>query len=344
MTGLDALLRVDAATLDTGLSAENARAGWAAAIEGARRVDLVGELPGRAPSAVVIVASANVFTAPIEWAWALSQRGVRVILKSARGLAAVGEAIAEAMPGVEARDWRGGDLGAEAAALQEADCAMVFGSRETVAAIRARSPVPVLGFGPRFGVATVRRMNQTNAAKIALDHALYDGRGCMSPAAVFVEDREGGGAPPVALFDALGAMDARLPVGRISAAEEVDRRALLLLGRAVGSGWAVGSWIVVELLAERFEPRGLPRVVVLHPGAPSAATIRPWRAELGTIAVQRGAERDTRREPGLVEAFGLEDLPPARVCPVGTMQRPPGDRALHDGVDVLAAIQAADRH
>ena len=98
MSPLDALAALDAAAFGTGLSPQNARACWAAALEGAQQVPLDRELQGEPPRCVTIVASANVFTAPIEWAWALSARGVRVILKSARGLAPVGEAVAAALP------------------------------------------------------------------------------------------------------------------------------------------------------------------------------------------------------------------------------------------------------
>lgn len=83
-------------------------------------------IQGEPPRCITLVASANVSTAPLEWAWALSVRGVKAVLKSA--LAAV-------IPGVEHHEWRGSRP--EQAAFAESD-------------------------------------------------ALYDGRGCMSPAAVFV--------------------------------------------------------------------------------------------------------------------------------------------------------------
>lgn len=334
MHPLDALARIDAATLGTALPPAHARAAWALAIEGARSVRTELELLGPAPRAVALVASANVFTAPIEWVWALSARGVRVVLKSARGLAAVGEALAAALPGVEARDWRGGDLDAEAAALAECDVAMVFGAAETIRQVRARSPVPVLGFGPRFGVALVEGVGADEAAGLARDHALYDGHGCMSPAAVFSAEAVELDRFAPALLEA----DERLPPGEFTPAEAAGRRAFAMLARIEGRVMEVGSWVVAVLPAAHVRPRGLPRVITVHEGVAPAAAVAPWREELGTVALPGAPESDLRAEPALAEALGLQGLPPARVCAVGEMQCPPGGRRLHDGVSVLPAL------
>jgi hypothetical protein len=331
---LDRLADVDAAALGTGLPPAHARAVWTSAIDGARAVRLDRPLPGTAPRVVTIVASANVFTAPVEWCWALSQRGVRVLLKSARGLAPVGEALAAALPGVEARAWVGGDLDAEAAALGESDAAMVFGGADTLRAIRARSPVPVLGFGPRFGITCIPALDAALAPRLARDHALYDGRGCMSPAAVFVDEE-----PDLeVLRSALAEADERYPPGPLVATEASERRALAALARVEGRALHEGSWLVVALPPARFRPRGLPRVVIVHRGGDRAAAVAPWREELGTIALAGAREADVGERPDVADGLGLAGLPPARVCAVGEAQRPPGSRRLHDGVDVLAAL------
>ncbi len=331
---LDRLAAIDAATLGTGLPADHARAAWAIAIAAARTVDTARPLPGTAPSSALIIASANVFTAPIEWAWALSARGVRVVLKSATGLAAVGDAVASSLPGVEAEDWLGGDIDAESAAMSGAEVALLFGSAETIAAVSSRARIPVFGFGPRFGVALVDRLDAEVATGLARDHALYDGRGCMSPAGVFV--REAADLTP--LLDALRVADARWPPGDRDPSESVARRTLVLLGRALGRTHEVGSWLVVELPASHFRPRGLPRVVTIHPATDIQTAIAPWRGELGTIALARAVEGDLGDNPVLAAQLGLVGLPSARVCEVGEMQRPPGSRRLHDGVDVLARL------
>ena len=322
MSPLDRLARLDAAQFGTGLSAENARAGWAAAVLCAAQVGLDRTIQGEPPRCITIVASANVFTAPLEWAWALSARGVMVILKSARHLSAVGEAIALAMPGVEHREWRGGDLTAEATAFAESDAAMVFGSAETIAVITARSRVPVLGFGPRFGIARLATLGAREAKGLALDHALYDGRGCMSPAGVFVE----GAVDLEAMAGAMAEAQDAWPCGEVSPAEAVEMRALSLLARVEGRMLGGSDWLVVELPARHFRPRGLPRTVVVHPCDRSGVSmaLAPWGAQLGTVA-------------------GLGWPAALRECEVGEMQTPRGDRLTHDGVDVLAELWASVR-
>lgn len=340
MNGLDRLAELDAAPLSPTLSPANARACWAAAVDGARRVDLGRALPGPLPACVTIVASANVFTAPMEWVWALGSRGVRVILKSARGLTAVGEALAVALPNVEHRAWRGGDEAAEAAALAESDAALVFGSAATIDTIRARSPVPVLGFGPRFGLTWLDRGKEVAYAGIARDHALYDGRGCMSPAAVGVSPTADIDEVAHGIAEAMAAAEAELPIGEITPAEAAELRALALLGRVEGRVHSSRGWLVVTLPLPRLRPRALPRAVILHQTALGdlGAVIAPWRTELGTVALAEAAEGDLRGHPGMAATLGLTGLPPGRVCAIGEMQRPPGDRALHDGIDVLAAL------
>ena len=334
---LTRLAAVDAAGLGTGLSPAGARAAWAAAIEGAASADASRPLPGRAPHTVAIIASANVFTAPLEWAWALSQRGVRVILKSARGLAPVGETLATYLPGVEHHPWRGGDVEAEAAALRACDAALVFGSAETIATVRARAPVPVLGFGPRFGVAHVPTFTPALARAVGLDHALYDARGCMSPTAVATDDTSAAGQLVAAAMTELAET---LPRGEVSAAEAVQLRALTMLARATGQLWTGPDWIVVALPLAHARAYALPRAVVLHAATLGdlGAALGDFSGQLGTIALPGAPESDLRGHPGLIAALGLHGLPPARVCAVGEMQRPPGNRALHDGIDVLGAL------
>ncbi len=331
---LDRLTAVDAATLGTGLPPEHARAAWATAISCARTTDTRRSLAGTTPSRVLIVASANVFTAPIEWAWALSARGVSVVIKSATGLRAVGEAIALALPGVEAQSWVGGEVDAEATAMVGAEAVLVFGSTETIESIRSRARIPVFGFGPRFGVALVDRLDAETATGLAMDHALYDGRGCMSPAGVFVQEP----AELLPLLRALELADAQWPPGEPEASDSIERRTLTMLATAVGRAHRIRGWLVVELPAAHFRPRGLPRVVTIHPASDIQRAIAPWRDELGTIALTGASEGDVGDDPALVDRLDLAALPPARVCAVGEMQRPPGSRRLHDGLDVLARL------
>ena len=88
------------------------------------------------------------------------------------------------------------------------------------------------------------------------------------------------------------------------------------------------GWSVLELPAARFQPVTLPRVLVVHharDGAEVAAAVAPWRAELGTV----GTTDEAAAGRVLGTAHGL------RRCGIGEMQRPPGDRPEHDGIDVM---------
>jgi len=310
---IDALCRLDAAKWDTGLSPANARACWAGALstlgaEGRPRVDR-----GRAPRAVGLIASANVFTAPLEWLVQLAARGVPTLLKPARGQTGMAEAWAGCIPGMSVRPWRGGELDPEAEFLAEVDGVIAFGRRETLDAIGARVPpgVVYIPFGPRYGVSVVDEIG----ADTVLDHALYDGRGCMSPAAVF--------ARRVNLADIGNRMEAaetQLPRGRVEPADAAAIRARVALGKAVGRVEEGAHWAVIELPIRYFSPIALPRVLNVHPFADLEevrAAVEPTGALLGTVAG--------------------EGLDATRVCAPGRMQFPEVGRA-HDGVDVLAAL------
>lgn len=310
---LEPLATLDPAAFDTGLSPENARACWSTALACASMADLSRPLPGSPPGAVAIIASANVFTAPLEWAYQLAGRGVKVYLKASSAQRASAAAIGR-IEGVEVGHWRGGDVAAEKAALARVDAAIVLGAEATIDAIRARSATPVVGLGPMFGVAAWTG----DAHAHARDAALYDGRGCMSPAALL-----GRAVDLDALAGAMAEAERRWPRGRVSAEEASEIRRLASLARATGT-WREGpGWGLARLPLSRLEPRGLPRVLCVYEGDDDevAAALGPWRTQVGTVAGP---------VPG--------NYPRARRCNPGQMQAPPGDRRLHDGIDVMEAL------
>lgn len=310
---LERLAALDAAEFDTGLSPETARACWSTALACADLADLSRPLQGSPPGAVAIIASANVFTAPLEWAYQLAGRGVRVLLKAASSQRASAAAIGR-IEGVEVDHWQGGDVVAEAAALAQVDAAIVFGAEATIDAIRARSAKPIIGLGPMFGVTAWTG----NPSALALDAALYDGRGCMSPAAVVGREID-----IDALAEAMAHAESRWPRGRVSPEEASETRRLAFLARATGA-WREGpGWAVARLPLSRLEPRGLPRVLCAYEGDDDeiVAALAPWKMQVGTLAGP---------VPG--------DYPRARRCAPGEMQAPPGDRRYHDGIDVMEAL------
>lgn len=303
---IEALRALDPTAWGLPLSAAMARATWADAVDAcaAAPVDRPDGVP---PRRVAIVASANVYTAPLGWMVQLRRLGVEVVVKPARGHAAAVGAMARAV-GAEVRAWTGGDLEAEARGLADAEGVIAFGGAETIAALRGRLTVPFLGFGPRFGIHVLARPEPA----MVDDVALFDGRGCMSPAASFV-DR-------VDLDELAGWMadaEARWPRGEISAEEAIGIRTRVALARALGEVREGPGWAVLSLPADRFSPVSLPRVLVVHPRSGLDAA-RPYLATLGTVA-------------------GEPALPAPRHCAVGQMQRPPVGR-WHEGVDVLGAL------
>lgn len=311
-----ALGALDPAGWGTGLSAENARATWAAALDELDVAALTAPVAGTPPRAVLLVCSGNVYTAPLPWLLHLAARGVRVIAKPATGQEPSVRAMAT-VTGAEVREWRGGDVEAEAAALAEVDGVIAFGGAEAMAAIGRRVPpgVAFLPFGPRFGVGVV----DTLEARAVDDFALYDGRGCMSPAAYFARHAD---------LDAAAAWmaeaEARWPRGDVDPADAANTRARVMLARAAGRKLTGPGWAVLELSPAHFSPVALPRVLVIHPFRDVEqvrAAVAPWRDRLGTVATDL---------PGLY-------LGAPRMCAPGRMQRPSCGR-FHDGVDVLGAL------
>ena len=94
-----------------------------------------------------------------------------------------------------ARAWSGADRG-EDVGLRDADAVVAFGRHETLAAIRARlrPEVRFVGYGHRAGLGYVARAALEDEGRAreaargaARDLVLYDGEGCMSLHALFVE-------------------------------------------------------------------------------------------------------------------------------------------------------------
>lgn len=317
---LTALAALDPSSWYTRLSPENARACWAAALSCITPEALAAGVPGTPPRTVLILCSSNVFTAPLEWMAQLSVRGVHVRVKPATGHEAAVHAMASAIPNVEVVEWTGGDVASEAAALAGVDGVIAFGGGEALGAVARRLPAGVvwLPFGPRYGVSVVEQLGP----QTVLDHTLYDGRGCMSPTAVFARR-----ADLAEIADWMRDAQARLPRGPLEPAEAAAIRGRIILARAVGEKIVGEGWAVLRLPAAHFSPEALPRVLVVHPFQDVdevRAAVASWRGQLGTVATDL---------PGLY-------LGAPRMCAPGRMQFPPAGR-LHDGVDVLARLWRA---
>jgi len=310
----DALLQRDAADFDTGLSPAGARLAWTHALSAWTDDALaaVEALPGAPYRRAALITARGAFTAPLEWCAVLLLRGTAVVWKvtdGGDGVAAVAAEAARAL-GLPLEATR------SRAAVAGADLVVAMGADATIDTLRATLPpeTHLLGFGHRFSVAWWTRLDQADA--LAVDLAAYDTRGCLSPAAIFTPLPLAVAGP--ALAAALARAEARWPRGALSAVDAANARTRRAVARTVGQTWEGPGWAVWGLPLTHLEPVTSPRTASLYPAQridDALVALAPWRPWLSSI----GADAPLHPEPTL------------RVCPLGTLQRPPLDR-LHDGL------------
>ena len=235
------------------------------------------------------------------------------------------------------------------AAFLEADCVVATGSDRAMEAVAGRlAPgrrlvrhghavsLALLGAGAHGQPEPLRRA----ARGLALDTALWDQQGCLSPQVVFVAgDTAACRRVAEALGAALDELASRLPRGRVPA----EARALIEhehsaaeLRQAAGSGTrllAGADWTVV------CEPDATPRAHPLYrflrvqplAEARLEQELSPWRPWLAGIALAGygpGAPALRAR---------LKKLGATRVCEPGSLQAPPLDWP-RDRQPVLASL------
>jgi hypothetical protein len=312
---------MDATLWNTGLSPEGAKLAQAFAAEAI----LKGEfrtLPNP-PKRLMIWCSANVFTAPLEWVAQFVALGSEVVLKAPSACPHPAFAMAEAFS----------DLGVRAhkVTLEEGfallpSCDAVIGFDASMANLEARigPEIPRSLHGHKGSLAIVKAADPAACAEgLIQDAILYDGRGCMSPLAVFcLGDTE-------ALYAAIQTKNAQseVPIGTLTLAENAQRSRRVAVAKLMGKGHALdceGGVLPIQLDKTEFEFLSLPRLLPIH-------------------AVDGVTDLDFLK--GLPWSSCATDLPHAdlahlgfqRFCAPGELQRPPLNRK-HDGVDVLARL------
>lgn len=242
----------------------------------------------------------------------------------ARREPALGEAVA-------ARTWRGGDRKLEAPLLETASRILAYGEAETLEDLARRAPGKVVGFGPKTSLAVVDRAAEParHAPGIARDVALFDQRGCLSVAALYVE----GGAPEArawaeALARALGELGTRWPPGPVdsgaAAGVQQVRGEAAMRGLKLWEIGALGDGTVVVEPEPTFRPTpGLRtlRVQPLDDLAKLPEILDPWRGRLQGVAWAGEGTREL--EPDLL-ALGV-----SRLAAPGDLQSP--DALWHNG-------------
>lgn len=259
-------------------------------------------------------------------------------------LPALGDALAVAT-------WAGGDEAREAPLLERAGVVLAYGDEQTVASLERRAPAGrVVPYGPRTSLAVVGEESHPAevAPGLARDVALFDQRGCLSVAAVYVEGgSERARAVAEALAAALRDLAERWPPGtgrdgasatsaavrQLRALAEMRGLPLWAIGEGRPAGMAAGTVLLDP--DPTFQPTPGLRTVRLHPLADVArlpAILAPWRDRLQGAAL---AGLDAEKAGTLVPA--LQALGISRITPPGHLQHP--DTGWHNGgIDPLEVL------
>jgi hypothetical protein len=236
-------------------------------------------------------------------------------------------------------------------AMLEADCICATGSDATIAAVQSqvRPPRRLVADGHRLSIAAVVPPESTGhrsdlAERLAVDIAMWDQLGCLSPIVVFAVDPETSRAAALgeALAAALANAEKEWPRGSIDASTAhaiAQQRAEAELRRAAGRAVAVHvsdstAWTVIVEDGPDLRPAPLHRFIrvipVAHPEELFDA-IRPFGPHLAAVAIE-GFGAETTRLAG-----ALAELGASRVCVPGSLQSPPLDWR-HGGRGVLAPL------
>lgn len=247
-----------------------------------------------------------------------------------RALAARLPPVADA---VAAATWPGGAEDLEAPLLERAGVVLAYGDAEAVASLERRAPPGrVVAYGPRTSLAVMARGADPAAAApgLARDVALFDQRGCLSIAAVYVEGSEEEARTLArALAAELDLLARRWPPGPVApatagAVQQVRADAELRgLHRAEVARRLAAGTVLVEPRAA-FQPTPGLRTVRIHPVGDLARLpelLAPWRGRLQGIALAG--------ELGENLQAALRDLGISRITAPGELQHP--DALWHNG-------------
>jgi len=264
-----------------------------------------------------------VYTASLEWLALLLAAGCEVLIKAPSDAPLFLYTVADhfSAAGFLVRVTTSRDL-------EQPDAILGFGADETLQQVVSQWPeIPTAMYGHRFSVVWAEEAGQATA--IAKDVALYDTRGCMAPAAIFVPAAQ---AQPFA--EALGKQlekaQAQLPRGTVSPSLGPEWRRRIAIARVRGTVLEGEQWAVAVSPAADLTPATLPRLAMVHPIEDEDELHRvlsPWRDQLSTLAA---ADADVSMLQRVRNWF-------PRVCMPGEMQAPPFPR-WHDGQPMLASL------
>ncbi|MDA0652868.1 MAG: acyl-CoA reductase [Proteobacteria bacterium] len=234
--------------------------------------------------------------------------------------------------------WKGGDEARESALLKQADVVLAYGGNDSLAAIRARTPITTrcLTYGHKvsFGMVSRAALDTGKAWSVAhqaaYDVIRYDQQGCYSPHVFFVE--RGGKVSPREfskyVANELACFEQKFPrralpieeAGGVAAWRHAEETKSSSQGGRDIMGDAASAWGVVYVEeAEDLAPSGLNRtikIVAIDDLADTAPRIAPFKAFLQTVGIAAAPEELFRL------AASLSDVGVTRICALGHMTAP----------------------
>jgi hypothetical protein len=293
----------------TGLSAEGVELALAHCLEtepSEAEVAALCESVTPAPRVHVLL-SANVFVAAHRAIALGLAASSSVVVRSSRREPEMAALLSEAAPGLF-------ELSSELSPAP-GDHVHAYGSDSTLSELGASLPRGVIlhGHGAGFAVAVVEPPFASDLwDRLALDVALFDQRGCLSPRVVLTSGPTEGLA--AGLARALSRFEAAVPRGRLTAEEAADviryRDTLTFAGELLpaGQGFVSAS---SEFLVP---PTGRNLHLVTHPDPLTLLT--PFAEKLTSIGVEGSLELAERAR---------QLFPRCRIADVGRIQSPPFD-------------------
>jgi len=244
----------------------------------------------------------------------------------------------ELAPAIAVLPWKGGDAGVETAVMENAGVVLAWGGGDAVSSLARRVPpgAGLVAHGPATAVGAVSReaMNPGKLAQVASESArdtlLFDGRGCLSLSAVFLE--RGGlyetGEAVREIAKEFARVAGELPPGRVapeSASLVQTWRGRMRARELAGKGSMIFTskgnldWTVICDGDLAFPPVPLYRTLWIH-AVDSLDEIPKKLAGVGTIHALAFAGPEARR---LKLAMDMGPSGLTRVCAFGKLQAPP---------------------
>ena len=213
--------------------------------------------------------------------------------------------------------------------LASADAIIVYGSDETISALRARTPAGkiFIGHGHKASLGIVwddpRFASCAGAARAA---SLFDQQGCLSPQVFYVRESRPGFARDYAenVASAMDQFNRTHPRGPLTVEEKADIANLRAAYRFRAAGdlrvalWEGGGnldWTVIYEEDAWFTASPLNRVIFVKPLPEDLpVAMGPAADHVGAVGLFPCTEELANRFAG---------LRPSRFCPLGSMQDPP---------------------